>query len=124
MQWKSGWLWTKRYEGTDKCLFFFDPHTQTFVNVEENNKSVFIQVKKSRWRGSKISLHLKDTAKYANQNKYPYIYAGPTGRQLQITSKTANGKARRENIICYKFLNTYRFRSENYVAKYGKKVKN
>jgi hypothetical protein len=108
LQFKSGWLWVKRYKGTDYCLFFFDPESETFVNVADNDKSVLISIgKKSRWRKKKIELKLFNTNKYA-PGPHPYTYGGPSGRQI-VTNSTGS------NILCYKFLNNYQLKSATWV---------
>jgi hypothetical protein len=42
LQFKTGWLWIKRYKDSDACLFFYDKWSKTFINVAQNDKSVLI----------------------------------------------------------------------------------
>jgi len=107
LQFKSGWLWNKRYKGTDKCLFFWDPNSETFINVEENDMSVLVS-KKTFKKHTYAELMLFDTNKYA-PGPHPYTYGGQTGRRL-ITNDTG------ANVLCYKWLNMFQLKTENWIA--------
>lgn len=108
LQFKSGWLWVKRYKGTEYCLFFWDVNSETFINVSDNDKSVLISIsKKSRWRRSQTILKLFDTNKYA-PGPHPYKVGGSSGSQL-VTNDTS------ANILCYKALNNYALRTDAWV---------
>jgi hypothetical protein len=116
LQFKSGWLWVKRYKGTDYCLFFWDANSETFVNVADNDKSVLINVtKKSKWKRGSVILKLFDTNKHA-PGPYPFTYGGFTGRQFVTQEKGAN-------ILCYKFLNNYQFKSEAWIKAQAYKLR-
>jgi hypothetical protein len=71
-------------------LFFWDPDSETFVNVFDNDKSVLISIqKKGRWKRRNVILKLFDTNKYA-PGPHPFKYGGYTGRQF-ILQKEGTG---------------------------------
>lgn len=90
-------------------MYFWDKDSETFINVADNDKSVLIShtKAKSKWKKSLIILKLRNTNKHA-PGKYPFTYAGFTGRQFVTKDKTAN-------ILCYKFLNDYQMKSEKWI---------
>jgi len=111
LEFKSGWLWVKRYKGTEYCMFFWDNKSSTFVNVADNDKSVLISFQKNKnaLKKSKVVLKLFDTNRYA-PGPHPFEYGGFTKRQF-VVKNSPNG----ENILCYKFLNAYQLKSESWV---------
>lgn len=78
---KGGNLWNATYKDTNKCLYFWDTKSQTFVNVEESDKSVFISKRADPEQANRthIELMLASTNKYA-PGRHPYTYGGPSGR--------------------------------------------
>jgi hypothetical protein len=42
LQFKTGWLWHKRFKDSDECFFFYDKWSKTFINVAQNDKSVLV----------------------------------------------------------------------------------
>lgn len=91
-------------------MFFWDPDSETFVNVFDNDKSVLISIqKKGRWKRRNVILKLFDTNKYA-PGPHPFKYGGYTGRQFILT-KAGTGP----NVLCYKFLNNYHLKTESWV---------
>jgi hypothetical protein len=93
--------------GTDYCLFFYDVDSGTFINVWENDKSVLISKTTSKFKKRYIELKLFNTKKYA-PGPMPYKYGGSTGKRL-VTNATG------ANILCYKWLNLYQFKTETWV---------
>jgi hypothetical protein len=92
-------------------MFFWDPNSQTFINVADNDKSVLIsfQKQKNALKKSKVVLKLFDTNRFA-PGPHPFTYGGYTKRQF-VVNNSPNG----ENILCYKFLNAYQLKSEAWV---------
>jgi len=90
-------------------MFFWDASSQTFINVADNDKSVLIsfQKQKNAVNKHKIVLKLFDTNRYA-PGPHPFHYGGFTKRQF-VTNDSTN------NILCYKFLNAYMLKSEDWV---------
>jgi hypothetical protein len=90
-------------------MFFWDPASQTFINVADNDKSVLIsfQKQKNAVNKHKIVLKLFDTNRFA-PGPHPFHYGGFTKRQF-VTNDSTN------NILCYKFLNAYMLKSETWV---------
>jgi hypothetical protein len=90
-------------------MFFWDPASQTFINVADNDKSVLIsfQRQKNAVNKHRIVLKLFDTNKYA-PGPHPFHYGGFTKRQF-VTNDSTN------SILCYKFLNAYMLKSETWV---------
>jgi len=90
-------------------MFFWDQHSQTFINVADNDKSVLIsyQKQKNAVNKHKIVLKLFDTNRYA-PGPHPFHYGGFTKRQFVTNDRT-------NNILCYKFLNNYSLKSEQWV---------
>lgn len=112
LQFKSGWLYEKRYKNTDKCKFFFDDESETLVNSEENDKSVIIQKRSAKPQKDLLELVLKDTNTYA-PGPYPFKYAGKNGGALGYQWIAQNqGKT---NVLCYKWLNLYQFKTQAWI---------
>jgi hypothetical protein len=90
-------------------MFFWDPPSQTFVNVYDNDMSVLISIQKktSAFRQHRVILKLFNTNKYA-PGPHQFKYGGFTGRQFVTNAQT-------DNILCYKFLNNYQLKSEGWV---------
>jgi len=90
-------------------MFFWDPNSQTFINVADNDKSVLIsfQKQKNALKKHKVVLKLFDTNRYA-PGPHPITYGGFTKRQFVTNDRT-------DNILCYKFLNSYQLKSEAWV---------
>jgi len=90
-------------------MLFWDPPSQTFVNVFDNDMSVLISIQKrtSVFRQHRVILKLFNTNKYA-PGPHQFKYGGFTGRQF-VTN------AQKDNILCYKFLNNYQLKSEGWV---------
>jgi len=90
-------------------MFFWDPNSQTFINVADNDKSVLIsfQKQKAAQKRTKVVLKLFDTNRYA-PGPHPFHYGGFTKRQFVTNDAT-------DNILCYKFLNAYQLKSEAWV---------
>lgn len=108
LQFKSGWLYEKRYKKTDKCKFFYDDESETLVSYEENTKSVLIMKREAKPQKDLLELVLKDTNTYA-PGPYPFVYGGRNGgalgRQWLATNQGAT------NVLCYKWLNLYQFKT-------------
>jgi hypothetical protein len=49
LQFKSGWLWVKKYKDSDDCAFFYDKWSKTFINVALNDKSVLISDQRNQY---------------------------------------------------------------------------
>ena len=97
-------------------MYFFDANSDTFVNVEESDKSVFIAGGAGLGAGNgteqsgkhELELVLGDTNRYA-PGPHPFTYGGESGRQF-VTSDAGG------NILCYKGLNGYQLRSPQWIS--------